>query len=120
MYFRSMDDRYTGICDVAKSRSVLSVGLSCFKLQSHRTGLPLDVMNTEEQQSESPTEMKTPRVTELGYQVQTFNIMILCSEEYVVDPASLKFLVHHGFDFNKQYAKGIPYYRGSDKKVQCL
>ena len=112
-----MDDRYSGICDIAKSRSVLSVGLSCFRLHSHQTGM---LSRRTDGENRSQTEMKTPRVTELEYQVQTFNIMTLCSEEYVVDPASLKFLVHHGFDFNKQYAKGIPYYRGSDKKVQAF
>lgn len=47
------------------------------------------------------------------YTVETFNILLLCSEDYVVEPQSLSFLVEHGFDFNKQYAVGIPYYRSS-------
>ena len=115
-YFRSIDDRYTGICDIAKSRSVVSIGLSCFKLHSHESGQPKSMTNNEGITSQ--TEMKVPKVTKLNYQVQTFNIILLCTEEYVVDPASLKFLVDHGFDFNKQYAKGIPYYRGHDKKVK--
>ena len=41
--------------------------------------------------------------------------MALCSEDYIVEPSALKFLVDHGFDFQKQYSKGIPYYRGQDK-----
>lgn len=39
--------------------------------------------------------------------------MALCAEEYVVEPTALQFLVNHDFDFQKQYSKGIPYYRGS-------
>ncbi|CAG2211972.1 TOE1 [Mytilus edulis] len=49
------------------------------------------------------------------FSVQTFNITALCSDEYIVEPPSLEFLVDHGFDFNKQYAKGISYYRGPDR-----
>jgi target of EGR1 protein 1 len=44
-------------------------------------------------------------------------MMVLCSEDYIVEPASLKFLVEHGFDFIKQYSKGLSYYRGNDKVV---
>jgi target of EGR1 protein 1 len=50
-----------------------------------------------------------------NFLVQTYNIMALCQEEYIVEPSSLKFLVEHGFDFNKQYSCGIRYYRGNDK-----
>lgn len=50
-----------------------------------------------------------------NFLVQTYNIMALCQEEYVVEPSSLKFLVEHGFDFNKQYSCGVGYYRGNDK-----
>jgi len=57
----------------------------------------------------------TSEVSGLNYHVQTFNIMVLCSEDYIVEPQSLKFLVEHGFDFVKQYSKGLSYYRGDDK-----
>lgn len=90
---KSIDDRYKNICEVAKSRSIISLGLSCYQLIT------------------SPEGHSQP----CGYIVQTFNILLLCEEDYTVEPQSLKFLVQHGFDFNKQYEKGLPYYRGPDK-----
>lgn len=90
---KSVDDRYKGISAAAKSRSIISLGLSCFKLWP---------------QSDSDTKI-------WKYTVQTFNIMTLCTEDYIVEPMALQFLVDHGFDFNKQYAQGVPYYKGNDK-----
>jgi hypothetical protein len=56
----------------------------------------------------------------LHFFVQTFNIVLLCKDSYMVEPESLRFLVHHGFDFNKQYSKGISYHHGLDKVGQCF
>lgn len=102
---KSVEDRYKSICDTAKSRSILSLGISCFQQ-----------MATPSLNSQS--EGSDPCINQSGssYIVQTFNIMLLCEEEFVVEPLSLRFLVQHGFDFNKQYEKGMPYYRGVDKK----
>ena len=96
-----MDDRYKGMCDVAKTRSIVSLGISCFKMT------PQDKSDPEQEQSDTKHR--------ISYDVQTFNILVLCSENYVVEPLSLKFLVDHGFDFNSQYAKGLTYHRGNDK-----
>ena len=41
--------------------------------------------------------------------VQTFNVMLLRKDSFTVEPASLKFLLEHGFDFNTHYAKAISY-----------
>ncbi|XP_059091572.1 target of EGR1 protein 1-like isoform X2 [Tigriopus californicus] len=68
---------------VAQTRSIVALGLSTFH---HRD--------------------------DYRYQVDTFNLMALCSEDYIVEPGALKFLVEHGFDFQKQYSSGLPYCRG--------
>lgn len=98
---KSIEDRYKSISEVAKTRSILSLGLSCFKL--------LDQDSSQDSQEEQkPNSQK--------FLAQTFNILTLCNEDYMVEPGALQFLVGHGFDFNKQYSRGIPYYRGLDKK----
>jgi len=83
-----MKERYINLCKVAMTRSIISMGISVFK-----------------QKPDDAT----------SFTVQTFNVMVLCQEDYIVEPASLQFLVHHGFDFAKQYSKGVPYYRGNDR-----
>ncbi len=88
----SIEERYNYTGLAAKTRSIISLGLSAFRLIS-----------------------KEGQTKSASYQVQTFDIMVLCSEDYIVEPGSLKFLVEHGFDFTKQYSKGLPYYRGNDK-----
>lgn len=92
---RAVDDRYKAIANVTSSRAIVSLGLSCF-LHDRRS------------------EATGP----LRFIVQTFNILALCSESYVVEPSSIQFLISHGFDFNRQYALGVPYYKGNDKPAK--
>ena len=96
LFLRFIEDRYKYMSEVAQSRAILSLGISCFKLKK-----------TKAKNKESEGN--------LNIRVRTFNIVVLCMENFVVEPSSLRFLVGHGFDFNKQYAKGVPYTRGNDK-----
>ncbi|EDO45139.1 predicted protein [Nematostella vectensis] len=88
---KSVEDRFKFMADVVKSRSILTLGISCF------------------------IEQEVGIMTQFPDNSKTFNLSVLCSEDFVVEPGSLQFLVQHGFDFNKQYSKGMPYTRGNDK-----
>lgn len=100
LFLRFIEDRYKYMREVAQSRAILSLGISCFKLKKTKT-----TNDTKNKESEG----------RLNVRVKTYNIVVLCTENFIVEPASLKFLVGHGFDFNKQYASGVPYSRGDDK-----
>ncbi|XP_072018967.1 target of EGR1 protein 1-like [Amphiura filiformis] len=99
LMLRSFDERYQALREVAKSHSILSLGLSCFKVVK----------------GDNDPDDLCAAGKPLGFQVQTYNITLLCNEDYVVEPVALRFLVEHAFDFNKQYSQGVSYYRGVDK-----
>ena len=82
--------------EVAASHGILSVGVACFKW---------------EQQDAAPKEEEEGGGSggSCGCRVEVFNIWLLSNEPYTIDPSSAKFLIQHGFDFNKHFAQGIRY-----------
>lgn len=90
---KSIEERYKIICDLANTYSILSLGVSCFIIDP--------ILNTNTQDIEVTNK--------------TYNILTLCIDEFLVEPRSLKFLIEHGFDFNKQFKSGIDYYKGNDR-----
>jgi len=87
----NIDERYAELCAAAATRSIISLGLSCFRTDS------VEISD------------------KLEYSVAVYNIVLLCSEAYTIDPNAVKFLTQHGFDFNRQFSVGLPYYKGNDK-----
>ena len=78
-------ERYKLQRDVIASYSVLSMGVACFQRQPSA-----DIMQT-------------------SCRVEAFNVWLLSQQSYTIDPSSAKFLIDHGFDFNKQFRCGLPY-----------
>ncbi len=102
--------------DIAKTRSIVSFGLSFFRLTDHHAKTTSQIQSmAQDDANQSASGGTTQKGRGLHFVVQTYNIMVLCSDSYTVEPLSLRFLVQHGFDFNKQYATGISYYRGNDR-----
>lgn len=80
----SLEDRYKVLREVAETRAVLSLGVACFQWGACDSG-------------------------HVDCRVEVFNVWLLCQESYTIDPSSATFLLQHGFDFNKQFARGLPY-----------
>uniref|UniRef100_A0A8C4PWF1 Target of EGR1, exonuclease n=1 Tax=Eptatretus burgeri TaxID=7764 RepID=A0A8C4PWF1_EPTBU len=77
-----LEERYTALKNAAQTRSVVALGLTCF--------------------SQSPSEENT-------FRVLVCDVTLLCSEPYMLDPCAATFLAQHGFSFNQQFCRGIPY-----------
>ncbi|VDM38241.1 unnamed protein product [Toxocara canis] len=92
---QSVEDRYRVICDSAKSRAVLSVGVSTFQLLKRK---------------------ETDKKKRIKYKCQVFNILALSAAPFTVEPDGLQFLAQHNFDFNRLINLGVPYGRNAARK----
>ena len=104
----SIEDRFANASIVAQTRSIIALGLSIFKEKD---------MSLVITSNKSSNTLVIDSLITKQYQVQTYNIIVLCSEDYIVEPGSVNFLVKHGFNFNQQYSEGVPYYRGNDSDM---
>lgn len=85
---QAIDQRYLQICEIARTRAVISVGISCF---------------IEAASADGATS---------SYEVYTFNLATLPTQNYVCEPSAAVFLAEHGFDFNAQIRHGLRYTPG--------
>ncbi|GAM22906.1 hypothetical protein SAMD00019534_060810 [Acytostelium subglobosum LB1] len=122
----NIQDRYSFISKLVKSRSLLQLGIAVFtetKEQSSATistsasnddtlngnkKRPLDTGTTTSSSSDASTSSSSSSHN-YHYDVRIFSFLLLNQSEFQVYPASMTFLVQHGFDFNKLFTDGIPF-----------
>ena len=89
-FYRLIDDRYSNLCDTATNYAIVSLGIACFKW-------PFSDNN---------------ELCDIPLSCYVFDMLLFSEDSYMVEPASIKFLVHHGFDFNSQYRYGLRFAPG--------
>lgn len=97
---REIDIRYSALAELARTRSIVSLGLSFFRKEMTCNDIEGDVENIS-----------------ATYRVDTFEILCHCHDNYILDDDARRFLTNHGFDFDVQESIGIPYRRGNDANV---
>ncbi|XP_053205258.1 target of EGR1 protein 1-like [Panonychus citri] len=102
LILKDIEDRFQAIGEVAKTRSILSVGLSFFRYNRRRADNSIKI----------PEEIE---LNEWNFKVSNYEILTLCNEESVLEDESRSFLVSHGFDFQLQQSSGLPYLRGQQE-----
>ncbi|RWS01222.1 target of EGR1 protein 1-like protein [Dinothrombium tinctorium] len=90
----NIEDRYKALVEIAKSRAIVSVGLSFFRYNGKNAN----------------------DGREMNYSVENYDILVFCVDEYVNEKEATEFLANHGFDFELQKSCGLPFYKGNDKK----
>ena len=125
-FCRTMEERYMVACETVNSRAVLSLGIACFQWRNSPTAEPSPFLSRTSQpppynchnsenapSSNENCDSADPSITSsVSVAARVFNIWLMSQKAYTIDPLSAQFLLQHGFDFNKQVAKGIPYSPG--------
>ncbi|VDN04596.1 unnamed protein product [Thelazia callipaeda] len=87
-HIKSLEEQYGVIRKSAQSHSVLSFGISTFRLIKRK---------------------ETKAKKNIVFKCQVFNILTLQSPSFVVETTGLQFLLKHKFDFNRLIDLGISY-----------
>lgn len=107
------------MCETAKTRSVISIGLSIFELLDtpnlcnlvskggFRKPNHLNIGDLEEGEI-------VEEDTNWYYLAQNFNIFCECTGDYVREEQAFEFLTSHGFNLELFNNDSIPYERGND------
>lgn len=128
-FSKDINQRYKMICEIASTRSILSMGIACFKLNTNKGFLNNhslenvfpkskekkyimeqigDCLETDDKLSQDHTKIDIPEDQNLYTSVSVFNFITLNTDQFVIESRSMKFLVEQGFDFNELSLKGIP------------
>lgn len=86
-------DRYNNIAKIARSHSILSVGLSVFRFKTN------------------PKDEDDPNLWK--FHAENFDITTFCNDEYILEEEAQNFLSSYGFDFEHQRAHGLQYSKGN-------
>ncbi|KAI3386908.1 hypothetical protein SNEBB_004256 [Seison nebaliae] len=85
---RNLEIRYNALKTLVDTRAILSIGLSFFRYNEKKKKLKCEV----------------------------FEFILLPTFDFVVETDAMNFLGRHGFDFNREFAEGIPYDRYSSER----
>ncbi|XP_027201982.2 target of EGR1 protein 1-like [Dermatophagoides pteronyssinus] len=134
IFASQIDERYKAIRNAAITRSILSMGIACYKIDSnngyfkqrksnddeHKLIMEqiADCLEADDELSNDSFNKKIDEETNDKIQFHTnvnvFHFLTLNHSEFVMETRSMKFLVQQGFDFNELSIKGIPFYPGND------
>ncbi|KAJ3168092.1 Target of EGR1, member 1 (Nuclear) [Irineochytrium annulatum] len=97
--------RYTVLSEVVNGHALVAMGITTFEKKPAQTLDPAGASSSSSATKRGPTA---------HYRISNFNFLLVNSKDHVISPDSMAFLVDNGFDFNRLFRDGIPYYPGDD------